>query len=68
MSVKDEIKAKIVSKGWTITDVANELEKKYNKKYSSQNLSNKLSRETIQYKEVKDIANIIGLKIKWTDK
>ncbi len=68
MTIKYEIKAKIVSKGWTIKDVAAELEKKYNSNYSPENLSNKLRRGTIKYKEVKDIAEIIGYKIEWLKK
>lgn len=68
MNVGNEIKAKIIESGWTITDVACELGNKYKKTYSSQNLSNKLRRQTIQYKEVKEIANIIGYEIKWEKK
>ncbi|WP_302826333.1 hypothetical protein [Anaerofustis stercorihominis] len=33
-----------------------------------QNISNKLTRGTIKYKEVKEIADIIGFEIKWTRK
>ncbi|ACL69119.1 hypothetical protein [Halothermothrix orenii] len=68
MTIKDEIKAKIISKGWTIKDVAAELEKRYNSSYSPENLSNKLRRGTIKYQEVKDIADIIGYKIEWIKK
>ena len=67
-NVGNEIKAKIIESGWTITDVASKLSNKYKKTYSSQNLSNKLRRQTIQYKEVKEIADIIGYEIKWIKK
>ena len=66
--IGNEIKARIIESGWTITDVAEKLSNKYNKTYSSQNLSNKLRRGTIQYQEVKDIADIIGYKIEWIKK
>ncbi|TDX48275.1 LLM class flavin-dependent oxidoreductase [Orenia marismortui] len=68
MSIKSEIKSLIIRKGYTIKDVADQLGEKYNKSYSPENLSNKLRRETIQYKEVKDIADIIGYKLVWDDK
>ena len=65
MLIKEEIKSKIVASGWAIKDVANELGIKYNRNYSPESLTNKLRRGTIQYQEVKDIADIIGYKIKW---
>ena len=68
MTIKDEIKAKIIERGWAIKDVAKELGNKYNRNYSPESLSNKLRRGTIQYKEVKDIADIIGYKIEWIKK
>ncbi|WP_245528255.1 hypothetical protein [Halanaerobium praevalens] len=48
-----------------MTDLVNALNEKYNRDDSVQNLSNKLSRGTIKYKEVKEIADIIGAKIDW---
>ncbi|MFW6030375.1 MAG: LLM class flavin-dependent oxidoreductase [Halanaerobiales bacterium] len=66
-SISNEIKSKIIVKGFSVKEVANELEKKYKKKYSPQNLSNKLRHETISYKEIKDIAEIIGYQIKWEE-
>ena len=34
-------------------------------KTTTQNISNKLSRGTIKYSAIKEIADIIGYKIKW---
>lgn len=68
MNIKNEIKAKIIETGWTIKDVAAELTKRYNNNYSPENLSNKLRRGTIQYQEVKEIADILGYEIKWVKK
>jgi hypothetical protein len=48
-----------------MTDLVSALNEKYNRNDSVQNLSNKLARGTIKYKEVKEIADIIGAKIKW---
>ena len=37
-------------------------------KVALQNLSNKLSRGTIKYSEIKQIADILGYEIKWIKK
>lgn len=66
-SVKNEIKSYIVASGFTIKDVVNKINERKLSKYqtTSQNLSNKLSRGTIKYSEVKEIASIIGYKLIW---
>ncbi|NCI19865.1 LLM class flavin-dependent oxidoreductase [Clostridium botulinum] len=68
MSIKDDIKSYIVKSGWTLTQVQEELNKKNNTNYSVQNLSKKLNNETIKYKELLQIAEIIGYEIKWITK
>jgi len=66
--VKNQLRAKIIAKGWSVPQVAEKLGELYRKDYSGENLNNKLRRGTIQYKEVLDIAEIIGFKIKWIEK
>lgn len=70
MNIRNEIKSYIVSTGWTITDIVKELNKSkdINNQTTPQNLSNKLSRGTIKYIEILEIANIIGYDIKWIRK
>ena len=68
MPIKEIIKSLIVRAGWTMTDVVEALNKKYSRNDSVQNLSNKLSRETIKYREAEEIADIIGYQIKWVKK
>ncbi|NFF77346.1 LLM class flavin-dependent oxidoreductase [Clostridium sporogenes] len=68
MSIKDDIKSYIVKSGWTLTQVQEELNKKNDTNYSVQNLSKKLNNETIKYKELLQIAEIIGYEIKWITK
>lgn len=65
MTIKQEIKSYLARTGWSMTDLINEINRRYNRNDTVQNLSNKLSRGTIKYKEVKEIASIIGAKIKW---
>ena len=68
MNIKQEIKSYLARAGWTMTDLVKALNKKHNRDDSVQNLSNKLSRGTIKYKEVKEIADIIGATINWNFK
>lgn len=65
MSLKDDLKALIIKSGWTMTQVVEELNKKYNRDTSVQNFSAKLKRESLKYTEVEEILDIIGYEIKW---
>ena len=66
-SIKDEIKGYITLSGWQMGDVAKKISAK-NSKASLPNLSNKLSKGTIRYSEVKEIAEAIGYEIIWKKK
>ena len=72
MSVEDDIKTEItmltVKKGWAKSRLAKELGERLGKKYSLSNLSNKLKLETIPYKEVRLIADILGYDIEFVDR
>lgn len=62
MSIKDEIKANIIRKGMTMTKTAEILG------ISRQSLSQKITKETISYKDVLELAETLGYEIKWVDK
>ena len=64
---RNEIKSYIALSGWKIVDIVQKL-KDYGIETTPQGLSNKLSRDTIRYSEVKAIAEIIGYDITWTKK
>lgn len=64
---RNEIKSYIVKSGWKIVDIVEKL-KDYGIETTPQALSNKLTRDTIRYSEVKAIAEIIGFEIKWQKK
>ncbi|MBY6931008.1 DUF6471 domain-containing protein [Clostridium botulinum] len=68
MEIRDEIKAYIVSSGWSITDLNKELNKLNNTEYTVQNLSNKIRKGSLKYSEVLQIAEIIGYEIEWNRK
>lgn len=68
MNIKNEIKGHIISAGFTMTDVVARLNESLplDKQTTVQNLSNKLTRGSIRYDEVKEIARIIGMEIEWS--
>ncbi len=72
MSMDDDIKTEItmliVKKGWTREKLVQELGKRLNKKYTSNNLGNKLKAETVHYKDVRLIADILGYDIEFIDR
>ncbi len=63
MRIITELKEILYTKGLTLKFVAAELGKKLNKTYTLANLSNKLRNETITYREMKLIAEIIGCSL-----
>ena len=65
--IKDEVKGYIILSGWQMGEVANRLSERKSK-VALQNLSNKLTKGTIKYSEVKKIAEIIGYEIEWKKK
>ena len=66
--VRNEIKSYIAQSGWTLTDIVRELNTRREEQTTTQNISNKLTRGTIKYSEVLEIAEIIGYNIKWLPK
>jgi len=72
MGIEDNIKTEItmltVKKGWAKSKLAKELGKRLGKNYSASNLSNKLKLETIPYREIKLIADILGYDIEFVDR
>lgn len=63
MRIITELKEILYHKGLSLKFVAEESSKKLDKSYSLANLSNKLRNETITYKEMKLIAEIIDCKL-----
>lgn len=69
ISVRNEIKSYISKSGWTLTDIVKVLNERHpDEPTTTQNISNKLTRGTIKYAEVKEIADIIGFMIEWNQK
>ena len=69
-NIRNEIKSYIAASGWSLVDIVAKLNESRpeNEKTTPQNISNKLTRGTIKYSEVKEIAEIIGFEITWEAK
>ena len=65
MSIRNEIKAQIVRAGFTMQEVLELLSDEYGWSDSVSNLSAKLQRESIRYKEVVELADVLGYDIVW---
>lgn len=68
MDVRAEIKSYIVREGLTIRKVLEKLREKKGWSSSLSNFSDKLRRETIRYREVKELAELLGYEIVWKKK
>ena len=65
MSIRNEIKAQIVRSGCTMQDVVDRLAERYGWSDSVSNLSAKLQRESIRYREVCELADVLGYDVVW---
>ena len=65
MSVRNEIKAQIVRDGFTMQEAVDLLHDEYGWSDSVSNLSAKLQRENIRYKEVVELADALGYELIW---
>ena len=68
MNVRNELKAQIVRAGMTMQEVVDQLSEEYGWSDSVSNLSAKLQRESIRYKEVLELADVLGYEIVWQKK
>lgn len=68
MTIKDDLKSYIVKKGYNVSKLNDELNKKNGTNQSVQNLNKKINNETIRYNEVLEIADILGYNIEWKEK
>ena len=64
-NLRNEIKSYIVRSGYTMQEVVDRLSEDYGWSDSVSNLSAKLQRESIRYKEVLELAAVLGYVIVW---
>jgi hypothetical protein len=65
MPLREDIKALIIKSGWTMRKVVDELNRKYDRNDKVQNLSAKLKRGTIKFREVEEILDVIGYHVEF---
>lgn len=65
VNVRNEIKAQIMRTGMTMQEVVELLSDEYGWSGSVSNLSAKLQRESIRYREVVELADVLGYDIVW---
>ena len=65
MGVRNEIKAQIIRAGFTMQEAVDLLHDEYGWSDSVSNLSDKLQRESIRYKEVVELADALGYELIW---
>ena len=65
MNIRNEIKAQIIRAGFSMQELVDRLADEYDWSDSVSNLSAKLQRESIRYKEVVELANVLGYDIVW---
>ncbi|MBQ3406972.1 MAG: LLM class flavin-dependent oxidoreductase [Oscillospiraceae bacterium] len=64
-NTRNEIKAYIVRAGFTMQEVLERLHDDYGWSDSISNLSAKLQRESIRYREVIELADVLGYDLVW---
>ena len=65
MTVRNEIKAQIVQAGYTMQELVDRLHEEYYCSDSVSNLSAKLQLESIRYKEVVELSDVLGYDLIW---
>ena len=65
MNIRNELKGQIVRSGMTMQQVVELLSQEYGWSDSVSNLSAKLHRESIRYREVVQLADVLGYDLIW---
>ena len=62
-TTRNEIKARIVGAGLTMQETLDRLHRQYGWSDSASNFSNKLQRNSLRYREVVELADVIGMRM-----
>ncbi len=65
MNIRNEIKARIIQEGTTMSEVVRKLSVVHGWSASVPNLSDKLKRGSLRYSEAIELADILGYDIIW---
>ena len=64
-NVRNEIKSQLIRTGFTYQEALELVSEEYGWSTSASNLSGKLNRGSIRYKEVLELADVLGYDIVW---
>ena len=64
-NTRNESKSRIVREGFTMEELLERLHDDYGWSRSVSNLSAKLQRDSIRYREVVELADVLGYDIEW---
>ena len=65
MDTRNEIKSYIVREGMTMCEVVDRLADEYGWSGSVPNLSGKLRRDSLRYREAVELADVLGYELVW---
>lgn len=65
MNTRNEIKAYIIREGMTMSEVVEKLAEEHGWSASVPNLSGKLRRGSLRYREAVELADVLGYEIVW---
>lgn len=65
MNTRNEIKAHIIREGMTMSEVVEKLAEEHGWSASVPNLSGKLRRGSLRYREAVELADVLGYEIVW---
>jgi len=65
LTTRNEIKSYIVREGLTMSEIVGRLSDEYGWSSSVPNLSGKLRRDSLRYREAKELADVIGYELVW---
>ena len=65
MDTRNEIKSYIVREGMTMSEVVERLADDYGWSSSVPNLSGKLRRDSLRYREAVELADVLGYELVW---
>ncbi len=63
--LKRFVKSKLTLEGSSLTEIAKQITEKCNRSENPQTISQKLTRGTIKYIEMEEIADLLGYDIEW---
>ena len=64
-NIRNEIKAQFIRAGFTMQEVCDRLHDDYGWSDSVSNFSNKLARNSLRYREVIELADVLGYDLVW---